>query len=186
VAVVDPERGMLNPPARYKIFGLQLYKTVLAIRQSFHSERTSTLNSVRRAPLPARWRMRPWSRPPYGAAYTSAGPYAPLASFGVLLVVMHRPACGDWPTAACCRRSCFCFYHPVYVVIWPSGVVRSWARACPLFIFLISSVHSNISRPGDICTPSVYKYKMFYLCKVNVSRHLLVDTFTRIYTPKLV
>jgi hypothetical protein len=40
----------------------------------------SHFNSVRRAPLPARWRRRPWSR--HRTALPTPAP--PLASFGVL------------------------------------------------------------------------------------------------------
>jgi hypothetical protein len=33
-------------------------------------------------------------------------------------------------------------------------------------------------------TPSILKYKMFYLCETNIARHLLVCRFSRIYTLK--
>jgi hypothetical protein len=43
--------------------------------------------------------------------------------------------------------------------------------------------------PGEAAitsTPSVSKYKMFYLCEANVFSYLLVCRFTRIYTLKRV
>jgi hypothetical protein len=76
-------------------------------------------------------------------------------------------------------------FPPEASTSWCSWRLRAdFSTVCHSQSWFFNPAEEDAGSDSEHCTPSVSKYKIFYICETNISRHVLVYIFEWTYTLK--